>query len=428
MINEGYATYSVSINSRTKKTVTIVTYKATADASAATNSQTISLGDVQKSAINVCNFIMSSIEFANYYGLEAASLNDTHADILQTITSYSKSEVAGGVANEGLGKLLAQVKSLDSSEYTAESWAAVEAAVAAANAVIKDANAVQADVDAAVADLVAALGGLEYAVQTLHLETAIEIAEDFVAYANKYAGSDALAAAVEAGKAVLADASSTQEEVDAAAYAILDALAALSEEADVESLESLIDAAKDLLDGNYTSDSIDNLQQAIDAAEAVLNDPNSTDADIAAAYNNIIDAIINLELKANKAALKAMIAKAEAVLANESAYVEGTVDGLAEELAAAKEVYDNDDAVQSTVNAAVKSLTLKVADARLVGDVDGDGTVTTSDSVALLQYSAESRGLSVDEAAAADVNGDDAIDTSDAALILQFAAEKIAAF
>jgi beta-glucosidase len=428
MINEGYATYSVSINSRTKKTVTIVTYKATADASAATNSQTISLGDVQKSAINVCNFIMSSIEFANYYGLEAASLNDTHADILQTITSYSKSKIAGGVANEGLGKLLAQVKSLDSSEYTAESWAAVEAAVAAANAVIKDANAVQADVDAAVADLVAALGGLEYAVQTLHLETAIEIAEDFVAYANKYAGSDALAAAVEAGKAVLADASSTQEEVDAAAYAILDALAALSEEADVESLESLIDAAKDLLDGNYTSDSIDNLQQAIDAAEAVLNDPNSTDADIAAAYNNIIDAIINLELKANKAALKAMIAKAEAVLANESAYVEGTVDGLAEELAAAKEVYDNDDAVQSTVNAAVKSLTLKVADARLVGDVDGDGVVTTSDSVALLQYSAESRGLSVDEAAAADVNGDDAIDTSDAALILQFAAEKIAAF
>jgi beta-glucosidase len=429
MISEGYASYSVTAGwtwgSWSMPASTTVTYKVTSAQDSATNTQQISLGDVQKSAINVCNFVLSSIEFANAYGLEAASMNDTHADILQNITSFTKSDVEGGVANESLAKLLAQVKSLDPSEYTAESWAAVEAAIEAADAVLRDANAVQADVDAAVIKLVTALGGLEYGVETLHLETALEVAE---AYLNTDSGTEELREAVEAGKAVLADASSTQEQIDAAANAVLDALAALPVNEKAESLYNLIEAAKVLLDGNYTSASLDNLQKAIEAAQAVLQDPNSTDADIAAAYSNIIDAIIQLEMKANKAALKAMIAKAEVVLANESAYVAGTVEGLADELAAAKEVYDNDDALQSDVNAAVKSLTLKVADARLVGDVDGDGLITTSDSAALLQYAAESRGLSVDEAAAADVNGDGEVDTSDAVQILQYAAEKITAF
>jgi beta-glucosidase len=330
--------------------------------------------------------------------------------------------------NRDLGRVIALLDSLDASDYTAASWAPVEEALAAAKAVAADQTATQSDVDAVLADLLAAFGGLEYGIQTLHLETAIEIAEDFVSYANKYTGTDALAEVVESGKVVLADASSTQEDVDAATYAILDALAALSEEADAGALERLLDAAKGLLNGNYTSDSLDVLRKAIEAAEAVLNNPDSTEADFSEAYNNILDAIIHLELQANKAALKAMIAKAEAVLENEGTYVAGTVEGLAEELAAAREVYEDDNASQSTVNEAVTSLTLKLANARLIGDVDGDGVVATSDSVSLLQYASESRELSADEAAAADVNGDGVVDTSDAVRILQFAAEKIAAF
>lgn len=72
--------------------------------------------------------------------------------------------------------------------------------------------------------------------------------------------------------------------------------------------------------------------------------------------------------------------------------------------------------------------TLKLAEARLLGDVDNDGAVTTADSTALLAASAELTELDADAAAAADVNGDGVADTGDAALILEYAAEKVAGF
>ena len=142
------------------------------------------------------------------------------------------------------------------------------------------------------------------------------------------------------------------------------------------------------------------------------------------AQNELIDAITNLEMKGNKAALKSMLEKAAAILADTDAYVASTIDGLATVKADAQNVYDNADAVQSEINAAVKSLTLKIAAARLLGDVNGDGAVTTSDSVSVLAASAELTSLDADATASADVNGDGVADTLDAALILQTAAEK----
>ena len=85
--------------------------------------------------------------------------------------------------------------------------------------------------------------------------------------------------------------------------------------------------------------------------------------------------------------MQAVIARAEAVLASSDCYTASTLDGLEELLADAKEVYQKEDAVRKEeVNEAVKSLTLKVAEARLKGDVDGNGKIGTSDSVLLLQY------------------------------------------
>lgn len=55
------------------------------------------------------------------------------------------------------------------------------------------------------------------------------------------------------------------------------------------------------------------------------------DADaVAKAYDEIIDAVAGLQLKANKAALRAMIAKAEEVLGSKDAYVAETLEGLEE--------------------------------------------------------------------------------------------------
>ena len=425
-IEDGYATYEVKdvrnwwTGTTTKQTT--VSYKVNSNKDGQTNKQVISLGDLQKAAINICNFVMNSTEFAKEHGFTAQSLNEKYADILKDITSHSKDAVQSTIADKGLQKLINTVKDLDSSEYTADSWKALEDAVAAAKDVVAKADASQSEIDAAVNGIIDALGSLEYGVQTLHLETAIEAAEAILADPDNYVSVDALKAAVEAGKAVLANKEATQAEIDAAANAVLAELSALAENADRASLKKLADAAEKLTDGNYTSDSIAKLNDAISKAKDALE--NGDEAAIAGAYEELIDAITNLEMKGNKAALKAMLEKAAAILADTDAYVASTIDGLATVKADAQNVYDNADAVQSEINAAVKSLTLKIAAARLLGDVNGDGAVTTSDSVSVLAASAELTSLDADATASADVNGDGVADTLDAALILQTAAEK----
>ena len=425
-IEDGYATYKVKdvrnwwTGTTTKQTT--VSYKVNSNKDGQTNKQVISLGDLQKAAINICNFVMNSTEFAKEHGFTAESLNEKYADILKDITSHSKDAVQSTLADKGLQKLINTVKDLDSSEYTADSWKALEDAVAAAKDVVAKADASQSEIDAAVNGIIEALGNLEYGVQTLHLETAIEAAEAILADADNYESVDALKAAADAGKAVLAKADATQAEIDAAADAVLAELSKLAEKADRASLKKLVDAAEKLTDGKYTSDSIAKLNDAISKAKDALE--NGDEAAIAGAYEDLIDAITNLEMKGNKAALKAMLEKAAAILADTDAYVASTIDGLATVKADAQNVYDNADAVQSEINAAVKSLTLKIAAARLLGDVNDDGAVTTSDSVSVLAASAELTSLDADATASADVNGDGVADTLDAALILQTAAEK----
>ena len=159
-----------------------------------------------------------------------------------------------------------------------------------------------------------------------------------------------------------------------------------------------------------------------------MNDANRENTAISKAYSDIITAIENLERKGNKAALQAMITKAEEILDDQNSYTASTIEGLENVLAEAKQVYADDNAVQKAVDTAVKTLTLKVADARLKGDVNGDGEVTTSDSAELLKYAAELSELDDAASESADVNEDGSVDTNDAAQIMQYAAEKIASF
>lgn len=341
---------------------------------------------------------------------------------------FTLTNVVNGVIRDSLKALHDAWASEDLSVYSKESAAALTEALAAAEAVLSDTSATQKEITDATVALVNAIGNLEYGVQKVHLETAIEFAEKLLELENNYEDTKALKAALAEGKIVLANADATQEEADNATYAILDELAKLAKKADVDSLESLIEAAEGLLSDKYTSDSVEALKEAIDNAKEVLEDPNRADSAIADAYREIIDAVIGLQMRGNKAALAAMIAKAEKVLAAKDSYVAASIEGIAEELEAAVVVYNDADALQDEINEAVKALTLEVADARLLGDVDSDGAVTTADSAAVLRSAAELDTLSAEAALSADVNGDGAADTNDAVLILQFAAEKIAAF
>ena len=340
-----------------------------------------------------------------------------------------KDPSAQDITGAGLDRLIALIEKQDSTQYTKDSWSKVEEALAAAKEVRANENATSSELDKATSDLLAAFKNLESAVQKLHLQTAVDAAKELLEQADNYKGdAKALAEAVEAAQAVLDNEEATQDEVDAAARSIFAALENLVKKADVTSLENLIKAAENLLDGNYTQSSLEALSDAIKAAKDVVNDADRESTAISKAYSDIITAIENLERKGNKAALKAMITKAEEILADQNSYTASTIEGLEYVLAEAKQIYADDNAVQKAVDAAVKTLTLKVADARLKGDVNGDGEVTTSDSAELLKYAAELTKLDDAAAESADVNGDGSVDTSDAAQIMQYAAEKISSF
>lgn len=337
-------------------------------------------------------------------------------------------EDSAAMVKAELDRLIALMESLNPEEYTAESRAEAEKALAAAKEV-RDREAVSCEeLDRAFADLIKAFGGLEYGVQKQHLKTAIEAAETILAQGQDYEETRALAEAVDQGKAVLEEGTAAQEEVDAAACAVLNELFRMAKKADLVSLESLIEAAVKLVDEKYTDSSLDRLKDAIEKAGEVAADQNREQSDISRAYENLVKAVMGLERKGNKAALDATIKKAREVLEKKEAYAAETLEGLEETLKEAAAVFENQEAVQSEVNDAVKELTRKLAKVRLLGDVDGSGTVTTGDATELLKAAAEQTVLSGPEEASADVNRDKAADTKDAVLILQYAAEQISGF
>ena len=309
------------------------------------------------------------------------------------------------------------------SVYTADSAAALKSALTAAKAVLDKSNASITEMDSAVSALVDAVNNLAYGVQKTHLNVAIVAADKLLERAADYENTEDLTAALTAAKAVYANTSATQTEVDRAASTLLDALAAMAERADLAALKKLVASAGGLEEKDFTSDSYKDLKDAMDAAKDVIDDLNRTPEAIGKAYADIITAITNLERVGNKAALVAVIAKAEAIVAAKDSYVSSTLNGLEEALAAGKAVNDNPNALQDAINNAVTLLTEKVANVRLLGDVNNDGSVTTADSALLLRSAAELDTLDDAATVSADMNQDGIADTSDAVLILQTAAE-----
>lgn len=328
-----------------------------------------------------------------------------------------------------LERMIDQIEGLDPSAYSPESWAEVSEALLTAKETAADPLATQQDLSQALNALVTAFGGLEYGVQKLHLQIALEAAEEILSLAGDYEGNaESLKAATEAGKAVLANSAASQDQVDQAAYAILDELAKLAKKADLASLESLLKASAALLEEEYTESSLAVLKDAMAAAQKVVDNPSRGEDDISNAYAQLASAIMHLERKGNKAALESVIAKANELLDARDSYIASAMDDLETALAEAQAVYQDENATQEDVVHAVEMLTQKITAVRLKGDVDGNGAVETGDGAALLKYVAEISNLGQTSLECADVNGDGIADTKDTTLILQYAAEKFSDF
>ena len=170
-------------------------------------------------------------------------------------------------------------------------------------------------------------------------------------------------------KTVLADDYADQTTVDSAFYRLANAIHMLDfTKGDKSALEALIKEAEKYEEEDYTTDSWQALQDALDAAKEVINDENALESDVKDALNNLTDAIGNLVLRADKSRLQALYDMVEGL--DKSLYTEATVANLTEPMANAKAVLANVDATQEEVDSAYEVLIRAYLDLRLIPNKD----------------------------------------------------------
>ena len=226
--------------------------------------------------------------------------------------TFAKDELT--IAKENLLATIntANKKLAETEQYTPSSLKDLEDAVKAAQAIYDDPDADQDKVNEAKTNVEDKMKALKARVKKDALKLAITAAEGDAALVDKYTEEsiEKLQKAIDEAKEVLADENASQEEVDAAEKAVQAAQKSLVEketpkpEAPVKKDElkaAVEDATKVVGDTEqYTEESLAALQAAIDEANAVLDNPEATQAEIDAAVKAVKEAKEALKVKEDK--------------------------------------------------------------------------------------------------------------------------------
>ena len=266
------------------------------------------------------------------YHIESITVDETVKDIVKEYTFKNITEdhtIAVTFAKDGLTvakeNLFATIntakeKLKEKDAYTPESVKELEDAVEAAQKVYDKEDATKEEVDAAEANVAAKMEALveketpkpEAPVKKDELKAAVEDATKVVGDKEQYTEESlaALQAAIDEANKVVADEKATQEEVDAAVKAVKAAQKALVKKetpkpeapATKDELKATVKDAKELVGATdkYTAESLAALQAVIDEANAVLNNPEATQAEIDAAVKAVKEAKEALKVKEDK--------------------------------------------------------------------------------------------------------------------------------
>lgn len=326
-------------------------------------------------------------------------------------------------------------RQMDTGCYTEDSWLPVQEKLNSARALLEHAQITQEEADHAFLELITACNLLENNVQRVGLKAVIDGTEAILADTEALShytreSVDAVKAALAEARKVYTEESADQETVNAAARSLMDAVTSLLVTEENTRLDILIMKAEEILVNKeqYTETSVKNLETALEKAKTTAGNAKPSREEIDQAYEDLAQALTSLVRKAEKSELKNALDKADELLANTDKYVEDTIANLRTVAEEARAVYGKENADASEVGETVKRLVQEILKARLVGDVNMDGAVDSTDSAEVLQYAAEYKELTQEQHKAADVNGDGVSDSSDAAQILQYAAEIIVSF
>ena len=268
-----------------------------------------------------------------------------------------------------------RAEAIDESTYTADSYSALQTAIANGKAVLESATATQDDIDLAVEAIETAIDNLvEKASQDL-LATLTAKLEECKAMEGNYTSEEFAEL-----KGIIAEVEALLE-TDPNNIAATDAQAALeklTEASDALYLSSAlkelgitIDEAKEILNGDlsgYTEASVTALRNTLQTAEDLIN-AGSKDIELIKQANEdlkaAIDNLTEISSDVNKASLKSAIALGDRMMENIDKYRPATVEGFEELLQRAKDINNSATATQDEINKITEGLIIAILDARL---------------------------------------------------------------
>ena len=289
--------------------------------------------------------------------------NPTQAETDQAYASLVK---AWGKLEFGVNTVVAEVAVKeaqaildgDTEKYTPSSIENLKEALRELKSILADESATQEEVDQRAKDLITALTQLKDQVDASQLENIVELAKELLENKEKYTSDSAatLQSAVDAAEAVIEDENRTQDQISQAYQAVVDAIAGLELRGNKAALGSAIQMAEDILNNKeqYVESTLSGLQEALDSAKQVYDDPD-------ALQQAIDEAAASLTEKLTKARLLGDV--------------------------------NNDGLVNTGDAAAVLKVSAELAeiqgDDRTAADVNRDQNINTSDAALIEKYAAE---------------------------------------
>ena len=251
----------------------------------------------------------------------------------------------------------------------------LETAIAQAYQVYNSAKATDDEIRSAIRNLSEKAQELWQIVSKAELNALIEAAEAIAADGYSEVSYEALQAAIEAAKGTAADDDATTTEVTTAITNLATAIANLEEiTLDTSALEHEIELAEQILANidDYVPSTVEGLQEKVDAARAALSA--TTQEEIDAATQSLREARLTARTKADKSALREMIAYVNSL--DFSAYSD--INSLRVAMFNAEQIMADEEATQEEVNAAKEALEaeLKALTPKSEASTDAAGNTT----------------------------------------------------
>lgn len=255
-----------------------------------------------------------------------------------------------------LNNLLNEAKAITKTNYPI-GYAGLQKAIAAAETVAGNENANFDEIAAQVDAMTTAMGNVKAVTDVLQaiVDNAEKIKAEGALDNTVEVVVNGFNASLESAKALLENPKATQPELNAAATDLLGWVAKVDwKQGDKTALQVAVDVATTINENIDLYLDTEAFTAAFENAKAVLASGNSMQDDVDAAYNALMDAMLNLRMEANKDALNDLIAQVNGM--DLSGYTADSVNALNDALSQAKEVSDDVNADQATVDEAVAKL------------------------------------------------------------------------